>query len=361
MIIHQDGYEEYKQEITISATEPSNLGTIQLVPMAGNLSLSSPQSDVTYKITGPNNYEHDGQLPDELDKLPIGDYFVTVTYQDWTLPAVPISIHDHDSVHKEIKFPYARLDLSSVPPGATVRQGRTVLGQTPLSLNDLRPTDMHLTVDLAPYTLQHVDVHLGDFANVSKQVKMVQDKDFIAACGMPMVWIPDGGFWAGKYEVRQSDYEPIAGSNPSTFNRPTRPVDNVSWKAAMSYIDKLNQSEAAAGKLPKGYHYSLPKESQWDVLNDDASIDNAATSRVTTLASTQDAGYSEPNKYGLFDTIGNVWEWCLDAYDDKGDHSLRGGCWLSSAEHFPSADTRNGAPPDYADQFTGFRVVLVPN
>jgi formylglycine-generating enzyme required for sulfatase activity len=83
-------------------------------------------------------------------------------------------------------------------------------------------------------------------------------------------------------------------------------------------------------------------------------------SRNTTLASTQDAGYSEPNKYGLYDTLGNVWEWCLET-DDKGNHSVRGGGWLSSPENFPGPDTRNMAVPNFADKFTGFRVVLTPN
>jgi formylglycine-generating enzyme required for sulfatase activity len=242
-----------------------------------------------------------------------------------------------------------------------VREGRTVLGQTPLSLTQLRPRDLHLSVDLPPYTLQRLDLHVPDFGNVSKQVTLQQDKDFIAACGMPLVWIPDGGFWAGKYLVRQSDFETVAGYNPSTFRRPNRPVETISWESAMAFFDKLNQYERKAGKLPQGYHYTLPKESQWSVLSDDADIDQAATSRVTTLSSTQDAGYSEPNTYGIYDSIGNVWEWCLDAFDEKGDHGLRGGCWLSSAEHFPNADTRNAGGPKYADQFTGFRVVLVPN
>ena len=153
----------------------------------------------------------------------------------------------------------------------------------------------------------------------------------------------------------------MTGYNPSNFRRPNRPVETISWESAMAFIDKLNQYERKAGKLPPGYQYSLPKESQWDLINDDADLDQAATSRITTLTSTQDVGASEPNKYGIYDTLGNVWEWCLDEYDDKGNHSLRGGCWLSSAEHFPSAETRNGGGPKYADQFTGFRVVLVPN
>jgi hypothetical protein len=361
IVIHADGYEDYRQDVTVTADRATDLGTIQMVQKTGNLSLTSPQSDVTYKITGAGGYTHDGQLPDKLEKLPIGDYVVTASQRDWTLPPLPITIHDHESVQKEIKFPFANVSILSVPPGATVREGRTVLGQTPLSLTQLRPRDLRLSLDLPPYTLQRVDLHVPDFGNVTKQVTLQQGKDFIAACGMPMVWIPDGGFWAGKYLVRQSDFETAGGNNPSTFRRPNRPVETISWDNAMAFCDKLNEYERKAGKLSQGYHYSLPKESQWDTFSADADIDQAATSRVTTLSSTQDVGYSAPNKYGIYDSIGNVWEWCLDAFDDKGDHSLRGGCWLSFAAHFPSADTRNAAASKYADQFIGFRVVLVPN
>jgi formylglycine-generating enzyme required for sulfatase activity len=316
---------------------------------------------VTYTLTGPGGYTHDGQVPDKIEKLPVGDYLLTPSQQDWTLSPLPITIHDHETAQKEIKFPYASVSLLSTPPGATVRDGRIVLGQTPLSLTQLRPRDLHLSVDLPPYTLQRLEIHVTDFANVTKQVTLHQDKDFIAACGMPMVWIPDGRFWVGKYLVRQSDFETAGGNDPSTFRRPSRPVETISWDDAMAFCNQLTQYEQKAGKLPPGYHYTLPKESQWETFSADANIDLAATSRLTPLTSTQDVGYSEPNKYGVYDSIGNVWEWCLDDFDDKGDHSLRGGCWLSSTTDFPNADTRNAGGPKYADRFTGFRVVLVPN
>jgi hypothetical protein len=363
LLVHLDGYEDYKQDVvTITADQPTDLGTIALVQMTGNLSLTSPQSEVTYTITGPGGYSHDGDIPDKLEKLPVGDYVVTAKQGGWNLAPLTLTIKDRDNLQKEIKFPYARLSLNSVPSGATVRNGRAVLGQTPLTLNQLHPGDMHLTLDLAPYIIQHLDIHLPDFGNVNKSVTMPQGKDFIAACGMPMVWIADGGgFWAGKYLVRQSDFETVAGYNPSNFRGANLPVESVSWESAMAFIDKLNDSEHKAGKIPQAYHYSLPKESQWEVFNDDANLDSAATSRVTPLSSTQNVGYSEPNKYGLYDTLGNVWEWCLDDYDDKGNHSLRGGTWLSLPENFSGPGTRQGGPPKDAEKFIGFRVVLVPN
>jgi hypothetical protein len=359
VVVTAVGYDDYREDLTVAADMPVDLGTVQLVRKRGNLDLSTPQKDVFYDLTGPDGYDHQGQLPDNLQSLSAGTYQLAVRQHDWQLPPITIVIAGHDTVQKEVKFPYGSATLTTVPPGATVRNGNTVLGQTPLSLAQLRPGPMNLSFDLPPYAVERVSLTIPEFGNVSREVALQPTRDLIAACGMPMVWIQDG-YWAGKYEVTQRVFEAVAGYNPSSFRGPNRPVEMVSWEEAAAFCDKLNQLEQKAGKLPKGYHYTLPTESQWETFSADANIEMAAMSRGVTLSSTQDVGFSEPNKYGLYDTLGNVWEWCLDTVDDKGAHSLRGGSWLSSAENFPSADTRSAGVPKYADRFTGFRVVLVP-
>ena len=362
VIVQSDGYEDYRQDMTVTADKPTDLGTIQLAPQQGNLALSTPQSDVVYTLTGTgtNNYSHNGTLPDKLTGLAVGDYQVVLRQHDWQLPPITITIRDRDDLHKDIAFPFGMLSVESMPPGATVRKDNVVLGQTPLSLPQVRPGTLNVSVDLPPYAIQRFQLSVLPSATVDKQVTLEPSRDFVAACGMPMVWIPDG-YWAGKYEVTQRVYGLITGSNPSTFRNPDRPVETVSWDDAVAFCDKLNEEERRAGKLPGGFHYSLPTELQWETFSADASLDLAATSRNTTLSSTQEVGASEPNKYGLYDTIGNVWEWCLDTSGNDTTHSLRGGSWLSSIDNFPSADTRNSAGEKYADRFTGFRVVLVPD
>ena len=308
---------------------------IPLAARTGSIALSSARDGVTYIITGPGNYSHQGTVPDQLPNLPVGVYQLSTQLEDWKLPAETLTLHPDENLQEAVKIPYATLTVESVPPGATIRDGHTVLGQTPLTLKDQRPGSLHLSVDLPPYTLQRLDVDLPASGSVSKTVTMAKDKDFVAASGIAMVWIPNGEFWAQKYLMRQSFFEAIARYNPSYFRRPDRPVESISWDHAMAFCDKLTDFERQAGKLPAGYHYTLPTESQWSAFSADADINQAATSRTNSRSSTQDVGYSEPNKYGLYDTIGNVWEWCLDNYDDKGDHSLRGGDWLSSAADFP--------------------------
>jgi len=359
--IEQPGYADYKQDVILTAGKPSDLGTITLSQKMGNISISSPQSEVEYNMTGPGNYSHQGKVPDVLEKLPIGEYQLTVWQHDWKLAPVAVTIHDQETVSKEMKFPYGNLSITSVPSGAVVRQDHTILGKTPFSLNNIRPSDLNLSVDLPPYNIERFTVHIPEFGNINKPITLQQSKDFIAASGIPMVWIPDGGFWAGKYLVRQSDFETVAGYNPSSFRRPNRPVEQISWDGATAFCEKLNAYEKQRGKLPAGFHYALPTESQWSMFSADADINQAPMSRNAPLTSTQDVGASEPNKFGLYDTLGNVWEWCSDNYDEKGNHSLRGGNWLSSAENFPNAETRTAGGPKYQDRFTGFRVVLVPN
>ncbi len=359
VFIQSPGYEDYRKEITVTADQKLDLGTIQLVLQTGNLSLTSPEQGVTYTLTGPNNYSRTGQLPDQMETLPAGDYQLTVHLNDWQLPPETISIHDQDNLQRVIKFPFGSASITSQPPGATVREGKVILGQTPLSLGHLRPGNIDFSVDLPPYTIQRFSLTIPEFGNAIKDVTLSRNRDFIAACGMPMVWID--GYWAGKYDVSQSVFQAVTGHNPSTFRRPNRPVEMVSWDAAMDFCDKLNDYERHAGKLPSGYHYTLPTEVQWEEFNADADIDQAVMSRNETLSSTADVGSSAPNKFGLYDTLGNVWEWCLDDFDDHGDHTIRGGNWLSSSDNFPGPETRSAAAPKYADRFTGFRVVLVPD
>ena len=72
------------------------------------------------------------------------------------------------------------------------------------------------------------------------------------------------GYWMGKYEVTQAQYEAIMGKNPSYFKGADLPVEQVTWYDAMTFCAKLTEQERAAGRLPEGYEYTLPTESQWE-------------------------------------------------------------------------------------------------
>jgi formylglycine-generating enzyme required for sulfatase activity len=137
------------------------------------------------------------------------------------------------------------------------------------------------------------------------------------------------GFWIGKFEVTQREYLAIMNTNPSFF--PTNldgPVSSVSWQDATNYCAKLTQLELAAGRIPAGSAYRLPTEAEWEYAaragtstryffgDDPSTLTNYAWFSANAGLSVHPVGLKLPNPLGLYDTEGNVWEWCSDWYGD---------------------------------------------
>jgi formylglycine-generating enzyme required for sulfatase activity len=166
--------------------------------------------------------------------------------------------------------------------------------------------------------------------------------------------------WAGMYEVTQKSYQKVMGSNPSAFQGEDHPVDSVSWNDAMSFCKKLTEKEQKADELPKGYSYALPTQAQWEQLAGNASLNDAVMSlNMQRRSSTAPVGSLAPNSLGLYDTRGNVMEWCLDP-QDKPYRVLRGGAWDTYISINARVDFRWYAKPEEAKNTFGFRVVLEP-
>ena len=188
------------------------------------------------------------------------------------------------------------------------------------------------------------------------------------------------GFWLGRTEVTQSQYEAITGMNPSRFRHAAKlaPVEEVSWLDAMEYCRLLTARERAAGRLPDGHVFTLPTEAQWEYAcragttgafagNPDAMAWYKSNSGDTT----HPVGLKLSNAWGLHDMYGNVLEWCHDWYgnyprgeraDPAGPESgyfriARGGSWR--VDVFRSA-SRAGGSPGRRDYTMGFRLALCP-
>ena len=131
-----------------------------------------------------------------------------------------------------------------------------------------------------------------------------------------LVKVPGADYWVAKCEVTQAQYEEIAGENPSAFKDPNGPVDSVSWEDAESYCQKLTDREHTAGRLPPEEHFELPTDAQWDQFAAGTDLKNAATSLSAPLVGTTSVGSHPPNPLGLYDVVGNVWEWCRDWYNN---------------------------------------------
>jgi formylglycine-generating enzyme required for sulfatase activity len=222
-------------------------------------------------------------------------------------------------------------------------------------------------------------------------------------------------FYMSKYPVTQSEYEKVMGKNPSHFKGSSLPVENVSWYDAVEYCNKRSIKEKLnpaytidkSRKDPNNYNvrddvkwvvtlnpgadgYRLPTESEWEYAcraetttpfntgnnitteqanyNGNYPYNNNAKGKYR--AQTTSVGSFPPNKWGLYDMHGNVWEWCWDWYGDyskavkidpegplNGDFRvIRGGSWYVLGQNLRSG-IRYFYPPFDGYYHVGFRVV----
>jgi eukaryotic-like serine/threonine-protein kinase len=178
---------------------------------------------------------------------------------------------------------------------------------------------------------------------------------FTNSVGMELVKI--GDFWAGKFEVTQKQYLKVTGLNPSAFPGDGNPVDSVSWNDAMDFCQKLSEKDVKDKKLPDGYYYTLPTEGEWESLTDEASLSDAVTSQNGPRGGTSPVGSLGPNSLGLYDTRGNVMEFCLGD-TDKPYRVLRGGSWSDTIEINLRKEFRFYCTPSDQKNTFGFRCVL---
>ena len=193
------------------------------------------------------------------------------------------------------------------------------------------------------------------------------------------------GFWLGKYEVTQGQWEAVMGRNPSLYQGDARrPVERVSWHDVQAFIAKLNDAAGSAV-------YRLPSEAEWEYacragtstrwsLGDDDGNDESLLGNYAwyggnnSPSGTKVVGQKEPNGWGLYDMHGNVYEWVQDWYgaynssrqvDPLGPSSgssrvVRGGYFNRYARFVRSAIRYNGSP-GYRHRRIGVRLVRLYN
>ena len=123
-------------------------------------------------------------------------------------------------------------------------------------------------------------------------------------------------FYIGKYPVTQKQWTDIMGTNPSyNKNCDNCPVENVSWNDVQEFLKKLNDKT--------GKNYRLLTEDEWlyaAIGNENYEFKNRGNQIKYLSGTTEPVGQKPPNSYGLYDMIGNVWEWCQDWYDSYNDN-----------------------------------------
>jgi formylglycine-generating enzyme required for sulfatase activity len=219
--------------------------------------------------------------------------------------------------------------------------------------------------------------------------------------GMQFVWIPAGtfemgshvgeegrgdnegprhrvtvprGFWLGKYEVTQGQWEAVMGNNPSFRDDcgGNCPVEQVSWGDVLEFIDVLNAREA-------GDPYRLPTEVEWEYAARAGTtgprhgdLERVAWYDGNSGGTPRPVGTKQPNAWGLHDMLGNVWEWTADWYryypswaaiEPKApaswDRVIRGGSWDSDGAFCRSASRAHISSSTHFED-TGFRLARDP-
>ena len=220
---------------------------------------------------------------------------------------------EHGSIHtlqrtdnKSLPRPAGRLvRKSSLPPTSsawfsasdTDQYGRWV---------DVRVPSRHNNVPDAMIRLRWIDP--GRF----KMGSPVSERGRWAGEGPQHEVTLTTGFWMAESETTQALWKAVVGENPSRFNGDDQPVEQVSWHRVQSFLKALNE------RVP-GLDAKLPTEAQWEYACRAGTTEATYGVRKKVAWFDQNSGSKphpvkrkQPNRWGLYDMLGNVWEWCED-------------------------------------------------
>jgi formylglycine-generating enzyme required for sulfatase activity len=179
------------------------------------------------------------------------------------------------------------------------------------------------------------------------------------------------------FAVTQAWYAQVTGERPSTARGDRLPVEGVSWWNAVRFCNALSQREGVspAYRVHAGVEdvewdesadgYRLPTEAEWEHACRAGTagarygqLDEIAWYRGNSQERMREVGGRRPNAWGLYDMLGNVWEWCWDVYDAEvyGSYRvLRGGGWFDERWSC-RASVRRRSHPTFQIDDVGFRV-----
>lgn len=181
-------------------------------------------------------------------------------------------------------------------------------------------------------------------------------------------------FELAECPVTQALYFSVMKQDPSIFKHAKNPVESVSWNDAIIFCNKLSEQ---MGFTPcyminetisydaSANGFRLPNEAEWQYACQAGGkqvrygdLNDIAWYEANSDDAPNEVKQKQANSWGLYDMLGNVWEWCWDIYDadEYGSYRIfRGGGW-ADVERSCMATNRRRSHPTYAIDDLGFRI-----
>jgi hypothetical protein len=405
VVAHRGG-RTVRESVTVEAERGASL---TLAFTSGRLPVASDPPGASIFLDGVS----EGTAPLTLD-LPAGSYEVSARYRNWPESRQAVTVQRGENPPVAFAFHNGSVKITSAPGGATVVANGSDLGRTPLLIDEVEPGPVKYELRLAGYKPALVSgtvAPLGQaFLAARLEMKRSPEPGKPWENSLGMKFMPDGPVYFAVWDTRVSDYDAFCAATghpckkPDFQQSPADPVVLVSWNDAEDFCKWLTQKEIQEGTLEEGQFYRLPTDAEWSAADGlppeggatpeerDGKMrgvypwgsawpppagsgnfaDKSAGRRGGKIIdgyndgwpATSPAGAFPPNRLGLYDMSGNVWQWVEDGYREGADNArdwgvLRGGSWGTGSRSELESCYRYVVDRNDRDVIYGFRCVLV--